>query len=181
MGRDPTLQPRIPYRGVPPMSPQQDDEWVDRLATLFREHPAWVDAAGRLDRRATSNVYFTHLPGRAFRLEQGDDGTRLQAGAGADPDFVFRFSPASIERLEAVEGGVGDFAVALFSSIVDGDVDLRIVAGFARLTLRGYVKLLLVAGPPVLAFGARHGIRTLGALRRFVAGLRSRGPADWER
>jgi hypothetical protein len=46
--------------------------------------------------------------------------------------------------------------------------------------MRGYVKLLVVAGPPVLAFGATHGILTLGALRRFVAGLRSRGAADWE-
>jgi hypothetical protein len=43
------------------------------------------------------------------------------------------------------------------------------------------VNLLLAAGPPVLAFGAGHGIRTLGALRRFVADLRTRGPADWER
>lgn len=163
-------------------NPSPSDDWVDRLARLFREHPAWVDAARRLDWRATSNVYFTHREGEAFRLEQGSAGTRLRPGAGPDPDFVFRFSPTSIERLESVEGDdVADFAVALFSGIVDGDVDLRIVAGFGRLTQRGYVKLLLLAGPPVLAFGARHGIRTLGALRRFIAGLRSRGPQAWER
>jgi hypothetical protein len=42
------------------------------------------------------------------------------------------------------------------------------------------VKLLLAAGPRVLAFGAAHGVRTLGALRRLVSDFRARGPADWE-
>jgi len=93
---------------------------------------------------------------------------------------VFRFSPEAIERLESVEGGIGEFAVTLFETLVDGSADLRIKAGFIRLARRGYVKLLVAAGPPVLAFGAAHGIRTLGALRKFIAELRARGDADWE-
>lgn len=162
------------------MSASGGDDWTERLAKLFAEHPAWVEAARQLSLSATSTAYFSHRPGEPWRLEQRDGTTVLVPGAARDPDFVFRFSPAAIERLEDVDGGIGDFAVALFSQVVDEQVDLRIVAGFPRLMRRGYVKLLLVAGPPVLAFGATHGIRTLGALRRFVAGLRSRGPADWE-
>jgi hypothetical protein len=162
------------------MSASGGDDWTERLAGLFAGHPAWVAAASQLSGSATSTAYFTHRLGDPWRLEQRDGGTVLVPGAARDPDFVFRFSPASIEHLEGVEGGIGDFAVALFSEVVDEQVDLRIVAGFPRLMRAGYVKLLLVAGPPVLAFGATHGIRTLGALRRFVAGLRSRGPADWE-
>ncbi len=57
---------------------------------------------------------------------------------------------------------------------------LRIVAGFPRLVRRGYLGLLLASGPRVLAFGASHGVRTVGALRRLVAQLRDSGPADWE-
>lgn len=156
------------------------DEWTRRLATLFAEHPAWVDAAGRLRGDATSTVYFTHRAREPWRLETHAGSTRLLPGAAGDPDLVFRFSPESIGRLESVEGGIGDFAVALFEQIVNQEVDLRIRAGFGRLVRRGYVKLLLAAGPPVLAFGASHGIRTLGALRRFVADLSTQGPADWE-
>jgi len=59
-------------------------------------------------------------------------------------------------------------------------VDFRIIAGFGRLMLRGYVRLLLAAGPSVVIFGASHGIGSLGALRRFVAQLRARDAADWE-
>jgi hypothetical protein len=159
------------------------DEWVERLARLFAEHPAWVAAARRLAPEATSGVFFRHLPGKAFRLEQDAGGTRLLPGAARDPDLVFRFPPRSVERLEAVRGGIGEFAVELFSLMIEEDpearVDFRVAADFSRLVRRGYLALLLAAGPRVLAFGAAHGIRTLGALRRFAAGLR-RGPEPWE-
>jgi len=162
------------------MATNPGDDWTERLARLFRAHPAWVAAARSLSTSATSNVYFTHRRGEVWRLEQQNAETLLLPGATPDPDFVFRFSPEAIESLETVEGGIGDFAVALFSQVVDDEVGLRIVAGFPRLMRRGYVKLLVVAGPPVVAFGATHGVRTLGALRRFVAQLRASGPADWE-
>ena len=154
-------------------------DWVDRLARLLREHPAWVAAAGHLRASATCTVYFSGGL-EPWHLVQRDGETRLLPGASADPDFVFRFTPAAIERLEAVDGGIGDFAVALFSLIVDGEVGFRIVAGFPRLAMRGYVKLLIAAGPSVLAFGATHGVLTTGALRRLVAQMRAREPADWE-
>jgi len=163
------------------METRPGDEWTERLAKLFAEHPAWIAAAQLLSSEATSTVFFRHRPGAPWRLEpEAFGGSRLRVGASPDPDLVFRFSTESIERLEAVDGGIGDFAVALFEQIVDENVDLRIRARFTRLTWRGYVRLLLAAGPPVLIFGAKHGVRTLGALRRFVVDLRSRGTAEWE-
>ena len=60
------------------------------------------------------------------------------------------------------------------------EIDLRVVAPFWRLLRRGYVRLLLAGGPKVLAFGARHGVGDLAALRRLVAAQRSDEPATWE-
>lgn len=166
------------------MGPQPDDVWVQRLARLFAEHPAWLEAARRLDLQATSSVYFSHRPGEPWRLERRGDTTLLSPGAAVDPDFVFRFTPGAIERLEGVRGGIGDFAVQLFSCLLDDDperrAELRIVADFGRLRRRGYVDLLFAAGPRVVAFGFSHGIRTLSGLRRLVAQLRAQGPRDWE-
>lgn len=160
------------------------DVHVERLAELFREHPAWVRAARHLGAEATSSVYFSHRPGQAWHLIQQGGVTLLLPGAAADPDFVFRFSPGAVERLAGVRGEIGDFAVALFELVLakapEPWVDLRIAASFGRLIRRGYVRLLVAAGPRVLAFGAAHGIRSPGALRRFVARIRSRVPADWE-
>ncbi len=160
------------------------DAVVERLARLFGEHPAWVRAARQLAPEATSSVYFSHRPGEVWHLEQPRGTTQLLPGAAADPDFVFRFTPAAIARLEAVGGGIGDFAVELFRLVLADDpelrVGLRIAARFGRLLRRGYLGLLVAAGPRVLAFGAAHGIRTPGALRRFVTQIHSPTPAEWE-
>src|SRR5262245_848858 len=67
------------------------DPWIERLARLFREHPAWREAARFIDRRATNNVFFSHRPGRVWHLERDGDETVLLPGTAPDPDFVFRF------------------------------------------------------------------------------------------
>ena len=80
---------------------------------------------------------------------------------------------------------MGAFAVELFGLIVGEHpgacVDLRIAAPFSRLLHRGYVGLLVASGWRVLAFGARHGVRTLGQLRQLVEKLTTRPAEPWER
>jgi hypothetical protein len=160
------------------------DPHVERLARLFREHPAWCQAALLLRDEATSRVLFRHRPGERWRLVREAGETRLLPGDASDPDLVFRFPPAAIERLARAEGSIGDFAVGLFGLVVTDDpdsrVDLRVAAPFSRLARRGYVRLLVAAGVRVLAFGARHGVRSLGELRRLVERLAARPPEAWE-
>jgi hypothetical protein len=145
---------------------------VRRLDRLFRRHPVWVEAARRLDRRAESAVFFTHLPGRQWRLLRRRGETRLLSGRARDPDLVFRFTPAAVARLAAVRGDVADFAMEIFARMIDPcparRIELRVVAPFARLAARGYVTALLAAGPRLGAFGIAHGVRTIGDLRGMV-------------
>lgn len=160
------------------------DETVETLARMFAEHPAWRAAAKHVSADATSDVYFTQRPGEAWHLALVDGAGRLRPGASPDPDFVFRFTPQAVARLARVEGGLADFAGALFEAIGSEDpeqrVDLRIAVSFARLLRRGYVRLILAGGPRLLALGARHGVRGWSGLRRLVEGAR-RGPDPWER
>ncbi len=164
--------------------PARPDAVVEELAELFRSHPAWVRAARRLDARATSNVYFSQRPGEVWQLLNAEGETRLLPGRGPNPDFAFRFTPAAVERLAAVRGGVGGFAVELFSLIVAEDDELgigfRVAAPFATLVRKGYVQLLLSGGRELLAFGASRGVRTLADLRRLVARVRAHEPQSWE-
>ncbi len=162
------------------MDESAGDPWIGRLAALFAEHQAWQSAAALLAGQACSTVYFSHKPSERWQLHFENGAARLAPGAAADPDLIFRFSPESIAALEAVDGGIGDFAVALFEQITSDRAQLRIAVPFARLAGRGYVKLLFAAGPRVLAFGARHGIRTVIGLRRFVADQMGAEPAEWE-
>jgi hypothetical protein len=161
------------------------DPSVERLVRLFREHPAWQQAARFIDRRATSNVFFSHRPGEAWHLERRGDETLLLPGATPDPDFAFRFTPGSIERLEAVRGDAGDFAAELFELAMSEDsrtrVELRVASSFSRLVRRGYVRLLLAAGSRVRAIGAAHGILGLKDLARFAMRSRRSARHRWER
>lgn len=160
------------------------DPHVERLARLFREHPAWREAARHVSDESTSRVLFRHRPGERWHLARHAGESLLLPGDAADPDFVFRFAPAAIERLAAADGSIGAFAVTLFELIAsdqaEARVDFRIAAPFARLVQRGYVRLLLAAGWRVVAFGARRGVRTLEDLRRLVARLQAGGSEPWE-
>jgi hypothetical protein len=160
------------------------DEFVGRLARMFRENPAWVDAAKRMESGARSTVCFSHLPGEPWHLERSNGETRLLPGAASHPDFVFRFTPESIERLAAIDGGIGDIAVELFKLIAtersQRRIGFRVVASFPTLVQRGYLGVLAAGGRRVLAFGASRGVRTLADLRRLVERAREAEPQDWE-
>lgn len=160
------------------------DPSVARLGALFREHPAWVEAARYTKEGASSKVFFSHLPGEPWHLIRVGGESLLRPGEAVAPDLAFRFTPAAIDQLAAVEGGIGDFAVALFSLILETDPELRIgfriIAPFPRLVRRGYLRLLLHEGPELVAYGARHGIRNLADLRRLVARLRAEPAEAWE-
>lgn len=162
-----------------------EDPHVRRLAELFRSHPAWCAAARRLSADAESKVFFRHLPGQAWRLAREGDVSRLERGSARDPDLAFCFPPAAIEALASTQGGVADFALALFRLMLESDperrVALRVIAPFPRLLRRGYVDLLVRSGPRLLWFGATHGVRSVAQLRRLVDAVRRAAPEDWER
>jgi hypothetical protein len=160
--------------------PSVADPHVTRLADFFRNHPVWSDAARWVDSRASSRVRFRHRPGETWRLVRRDGVSLLEPGDVSDPDFEFLFSPGAIERITRIDGDIGDFAVALFDCVAAEDpdqrVEIQIVASFSRLARRGYLRLLIAGGPALVAFGVRHGVRTLADLRRLVAQNRRRPP-----
>jgi hypothetical protein len=164
--------------------PALGDRHVDALARLFRAHPVWLEAARHVADDSTSRVLFTHRPGERWHLARERGETVLRPGDVPEPDLVFRFSPESIDRLAAVEGPVGAFAVELFGLIAGDDprarVELRVAAPFQRLVRRGYLRLLVASGGRAVAFGLRHGVRSLAGLQRLVESLARRSPAAWE-
>jgi hypothetical protein len=155
----------------------ESDASIERLAKLFRSHPAWTRAAALLSDDACSNVRFLHRPGELWHLARVRGETRLAPGALPDADLELGFPPAAIERLAATRGSIGEFAVALFELAVSPDpelrVELRILSPFFTLARRGYLRLLIAGGPRVLAWGAAHGVRSLGELRRWIARVRA--------
>jgi hypothetical protein len=160
------------------------DPVVAALADLFREHPAWVRASAMISPDSTSNVYFRHRENEAWHLARREDASILRPGSVSDPDFVFRFAPGAIERLQRVEGSIAEFAIELFSLIDAEDenerVEFRVVASFSKLRRSGYLQLLIAAGPKLLAFAAKRGVLTPDALKTLVTTTRTAEPFSWE-
>jgi hypothetical protein len=159
------------------------DPHVDKLRSLFRSHPAWLEAAKRVRDGSTSRVVFSHVPGE-YQLVRRSGESHLLEGTAADPDLAFRFTPRAIERLSAVESNeVADFAITLFDCIVSDEpelqVGLRVVASLPRLMVRGYVGLLFGGGPRLLAYAANRGVRNVSDLRKFLKQARATDPR-WE-
>ncbi len=159
------------------------DPHVAQLRELFRTHPAWGRAAEHIKDGAQSRVYFSHVPGE-YHLIRLDGASDLLEGPATDPDFAFRFTPRSIERLAAVEGDqIPDFAVELFECIVSDDpelqVGLRVIAGFTRLFRRGYVGLLFRNSRRLLSYGRARGVTNMRELRKFLRQSRASDPR-WE-
>jgi hypothetical protein len=149
------------------------DPVVVRLANLFRGHPVWMRAAALLSAEATSNVRFRHRPNEVWHLARVHGVTELLPGASPDADLELCFPSGAVERLARTRGGIATFALVLFELAMSEDpalhVGVRALAPFARLVERGYLRLLLAGGPPVLAWGAAHGVRTFDQLRRWIS------------
>ena len=144
---------------------------------------AWVDwrlLAGSL--LLLPAVYFSHRPGETWHFVKETQGVRLLPDSATRPDFAFCFTPGAIDDLAAVDGGIDGVAVVLFDLMLSEDparrVGFRVLAPFWRLVRHSHLRLVLEAGPRVLAYGAGHGIRTLGQLRAFVATLRAASPEE---
>jgi hypothetical protein len=131
-----------------------------------------------------SNVYFSHRSGEAWHLVRREVGSALEPGKVDDPDFVLRFTPVAVRRLRAARGGIGEFAAELFLLIDEEDpeqrVDLRVVASFSRLRERGYLRLLLDAGPKAVAYGLSRGIFSVAGVRRLAPRARAAPAYEWE-
>lgn len=148
------------------------DPYVDQLRRMFLTHPAWIKAGKYISDSSASRVVFTHLPGD-YQLERKGGQAFVVEGVADDPDFAFRFTPKSIEKLAAVPGDdIGDFAVALFECVLSEDpemqVGLRVLGGYTRLLFRGYVTLFFKGGPKLLAFAGSRGIHNVNDLRKLI-------------
>lgn len=159
------------------------DVYAAKLEHMLKTHPAWIATAKTIRDGSSSRVYFSHLPGE-YHMERRNGESLLLAEPVADPDFAFRFTPKSIDRLCSVKGHEqADFAIEFFECVVSDDPDLqvglRVIAGFPRLLWRGYVTMLLRGGPRLLAYGATRGIHSVSDLRKFLSQTRASDPR-WE-
>ena len=139
-----------------------DQRSLDALAELFARAPSASRAVRRLSPSARVGLELDEgLAGFAV----SDGVAVLTAGAPGDPDFTLRLPAAAVARLCAHAGagvGVGELGLAFFTLLLERDpslrVGVRVHASTSRLLAHGYLGVLALGGPRVLAWLLRRGL-----------------------
>lgn len=153
-------------------------EWMfETMRRFYAESPACLKAAKPIKEGASSLVMFEG-DDRPYALVREKGVSVLRPGRPEDPDMFFRFTAGAVEALASLRTrSVGEYATRIFDLILSEDprcrVDYRLFSDFATLFRRGYVGILLLGGPAVLAYGARHGVKGIGGLKRLIASVMS--------
>jgi hypothetical protein len=130
------------------------------LAELFGRAPSAARAVRPLSPAARVGLELDEGPA-GFAMSNGTPV--LTVGAPADPDFTLRLPAAAVARLSAHAGaGVGELGLLFFSLILERDpslhVGVRVHAPTSRLLAHGYLTVLALGGPRVLAWLLRRGL-----------------------
>jgi hypothetical protein len=140
------------------MTPDQGS--LGALAELFSRAPSASRAVRRLSPSARVGLELDEGPA-GFAVSDGV--AVLTAGAPGDPDFTLRLPAAAVARLCAHAGaGVGELGLAFFTLLLERDPSLRVLvrvhASTPRLLAHGYLAVLALGGPRVLAWLLRRGL-----------------------
>jgi hypothetical protein len=133
---------------------------LDALAELFARAPSASRAVRPLSPAARVGLELDEGPAG---FATSDGVAVLTAGAPGDPDFTLRLPAAAVARLCADAGaGVGELGLVFFALLLERDpslrVGVRVHAPASRLLAHGYLAVLALGGPRVLAWLLRRGL-----------------------
>ena len=152
-------------------------ESIDSLQAIFREHPAGQAAVKPL-RTGTKVGLRIHGEDQDYTFERTADGGVISAGRGEGTDFDLTLGVEAVRSICQTEGhGVGDFGVAFLKCLLRSEdeqrVQVRLHAGVFGLTRNGYLKVMALGGPKVLAFLAKEGYIGPRGIAKAIKRLRS--------
>ncbi len=134
---------------------------IEQLTRIFTTMEAGRNAVRPLKRGTTVGIRILGEPGE-YTFERTAQSAEIRPGAAVDPDFILTMGPNAVQQIHDTEGNrIGDFGVSFLKAMMaeeeENAVRVQLKAGLFRLTRRGYLKVLLLGGPVVVAFMAKHG------------------------
>jgi hypothetical protein len=136
-------------------------EPIEQLRDLFAEHPAAIAATAPLKKGVSVGLRI-HGDRDAYHFLQTPSGCEIRDGAGNGTDFDLVMGRGAVTAVCATQGKtVGDFGVAFFKTLLNGDPEhgsqVKLNAGMLKLAGNGYIKVLTLGGPKVVAFLTKEG------------------------
>ena len=137
---------------------------------FISKHPVFLRASSFLKDDTVSLVKFEG-DDQDYEWLKLDGENICRPGNPEKPDLYFRFSSGAVSYLNDIQtSDIGEFMIRMFECILTKDpekkIDFRIVSNFRRLASTGHINLLLKSGPKTATFAAKHGVKSIGDLRR---------------
>jgi hypothetical protein len=159
------------------MPPEQTPEPSNIVLQRFFETSLSArKAASHLKPAAEVGVKFTDLPGE-YRFTLIEGKPRFLDGSAKDPDFVLTLAPGAVAAIAAQpDAEVGDLGVLFFQHILSKDpnskIGVKLHSGLIKLTLRGWVGVMMSGGGRVIGWMASKGLKGPSAIATALGRLR---------
>jgi hypothetical protein len=147
------------------------------LRQLFEESGAARKAAKALSKAACVGVRFTDVPGD-FRFYAVDGKPRFEPGKAAEPDFELTLPPRAVHDICGKHSGdVGDLSILfvqhIFTNEPEQRVQVKVHSGLIKLTLHGWLRVVVAGCPKLIAYFARMGLKSPSVLAGAISRLKS--------
>src|SRR5919201_6814380 len=146
------------------------------LQRFFETSESARKAAAHLRSAAEVGVQFTDVRGD-FRFALVDGKPRFLDGKAKDPDFDLTIAPGAVTAIAAQPNAdVGDLGILFFQHIIAKDpqskIGVKVHSGLIKLTMRGWVSVMMSGGGKVIAWLASKGLKGPSAIASAVSRIR---------
>src|SRR4051812_23090652 len=146
------------------------------LRRFFETSESARKAASHLKGAAEVGVRFTDVPGD-FHFMLMDGKPRFIDGKAKDPDFDLTMAPGAVAAIAAQPNAdVGDLGILFFQHIVSKDpqskIGVELHSGLIKLTMGGWVGVMMSCGGKVLGWMASKGLKGPSAVASAISRLR---------
>jgi len=159
------------------MQPEQTPEPSNIvLQRFFETSESARKAAAHLKAAAEVGVHFTDVPGD-YRFQSVGGKPRFLEGKAKDPDFELTMAPGAVTALAAQPNAdVGDLGILFFQHILSRDpnskIHVKLHSGLIKLTMRGWVGVMMSGGAKVIGWMATKGLKGPSAIASALTRLR---------
>jgi hypothetical protein len=146
------------------------------LQRFFETSESARKAASHLKAPAEVGVRFTDVAGD-YRFALVDGKPRFLAGKARDPDFELTMAPGAVTAIASrPDADPGDLGVLFFQHIIASDpqskIGVKLHSGLLKLTMRGWIGVMMSGGAKVIGWMAAKGLKGPSAIASALGRLR---------
>ena len=97
---------------------------------------------------------------------------RLEKRLATNPDVEFHVLSEAIRRLTTLPGdNMAELGIEICREILAGNIEIRVISGALAIATKGYLSIIIAAGPDFMSFLAKHGFSSINKITQTIRNL----------